>query len=125
MLIGRIATEFGTPVDTLRYYDKIGLLKPKREKGVRQYAPEDVLKLEKIVKMKNLMFSLEEISCLLDMDEKIEEDLNKGKLDIATVERVRQIIWSKYLEINSLEQDLQRVRHYLEGMMSKIEGVMK
>lgn len=48
---------------TIRYYDKIGLLKPSfvMENGYRQYSDLDLLKLQKILCLKHLGFSIEEI----------------------------------------------------------------
>ena len=48
---------------TIRYYDKIGLLKPSfvMENGYRQYCDLDLLKLQKILSLKHLGFSIEEI----------------------------------------------------------------
>lgn len=48
---------------TIRYYDKIGLLKPSfvMENGYRQYSDLDLLKLQKILSLKHLGFRIEEI----------------------------------------------------------------
>ena len=48
---------------TIRYYDKIGLLKPSfvMENGYRQYNDLDLLKLQKIISLKHLGFRIEEI----------------------------------------------------------------
>ena len=48
---------------TIRYYDKIGLLKPSfvMENGYRQYSDLDLLELQKILSLKHLGFSIEEI----------------------------------------------------------------
>lgn len=48
---------------TIRYYDKIGLLKPSfvMENGYRQYSDLDLLKLQKILSLKHLGFGIEEI----------------------------------------------------------------
>ena len=48
---------------TIRYYDKQGLLKPHHisEKGYRYYSDDDFVKLQQILSLKNLGFSLEEI----------------------------------------------------------------
>lgn len=48
---------------TIRYYDKIGLLNPSfvMENGYRQYSDLDLLKLQKILSLKHLGFSIEEI----------------------------------------------------------------
>ena len=48
---------------TIRYYDKIGLLKPSfvMENGYRQFSDLDLLKLQKILSLKHLGFSIDEI----------------------------------------------------------------
>lgn len=48
---------------TIRYYDKIGLLKPSKieENGYRKYTDEDFLRLQKIVTLKQLGFTIDEI----------------------------------------------------------------
>ena len=54
-------------VRTLHYYDQIGLLKPsfERPNGYRVYTDADLLKLEQIVTLKFMGFSLDEIRRLL------------------------------------------------------------
>lgn len=60
---------------TIRYYDKIGLLKPSfiKENGYRQYCEKDLLKLQKIVALRHLGFSLEEIYPLVEKEQDIQE----------------------------------------------------
>jgi DNA-binding transcriptional MerR regulator len=55
-------------VRTLHYYDQIGLLKPsfERPNGYRVYTDADLLKLQQIVTLKFMGFSLDEIRRLLD-----------------------------------------------------------
>ncbi|WP_289197536.1 MerR family transcriptional regulator, partial [uncultured Dubosiella sp.] len=52
---------------TLRYYDKIGLLKPSKIKknGYRNYSKDDLFRLQKIILLKKLGFPLEEITIML------------------------------------------------------------
>ena len=55
----------GIPADTLRYYDKEGIVSPKRyENGYRQYSDEDVSNLKNIIVMKYAHFSLAEIKAM-------------------------------------------------------------
>ncbi|WP_420601985.1 MerR family transcriptional regulator [Flagellimonas sp.] len=58
----------GVTIRTLHYYDKIGLLKPKErtEVGYRYYGETELLRLQQILFYKELDFSLENISQLLD-----------------------------------------------------------
>ena len=55
-------------VRTLHYYDQVGLLKPsfERPNGYRVYTDADLLKLQQIVTLKFMGFSLDEIRRLLD-----------------------------------------------------------
>ncbi|HSQ79040.1 MAG TPA: MerR family transcriptional regulator [Candidatus Bathyarchaeia archaeon] len=55
-------------VRTLHYYDQVGLLKPsfERPNGYRVYTDADLLKLQQIVTLKFMGFSLDEIKRLLD-----------------------------------------------------------
>jgi len=55
-------------VRTLHYYDQVGLLKPsfERPNGYRVYTDADLLRLQQIVTLKFMGFSLDEIRRLLD-----------------------------------------------------------
>ncbi len=51
-------------IKALRYYDKIELLKPDyidKDSGYRYYKPEQLKKIVKIMTMKDMGFSLDEI----------------------------------------------------------------
>ena len=60
---GEFARKAGVSVRTIRYYDKQGILKPSHvsESGYRLYTDGDFGKLQKILTLKYLGFSLEEI----------------------------------------------------------------
>lgn len=61
--IGELARIGGVTVRTLQYYDEQHLLKPIiTEGGRRKYTREDVLRLEQILFLKSLGFSLDEIN---------------------------------------------------------------
>ena len=60
--VGELAGRTGITVRTLQYYDRIGLLKPGySEGGRRMYRRDDILKLQQILFLKSLGFSLDEI----------------------------------------------------------------
>ena len=65
--IKQLANLSGVSTRTLRYYDEIDLLKPKRigENGYRIYETEQIDTLEQILCYRSLGVSLEEISRLL------------------------------------------------------------
>ena len=70
--IGRLAKAANISVDTLRYYDDIGLVTPiyiSDESGYRYYAEVQAEQLEKIKELKSYGFSLRDIKKVLLMDE--------------------------------------------------------
>lgn len=67
---GEFAKMAGVTLRTIRYYDKIGLLKPTTilDNGYRRYCNHDLITLQKILSLKELGFSLEEIYPLIQED---------------------------------------------------------
>ena len=69
--IGEVARQLAVSVDTLRYYEKIGLL-PKvsrTESGIRCYREKDISRLKFIKRAQQMNFTLAEIGDLLKMRE--------------------------------------------------------
>jgi DNA-binding transcriptional MerR regulator len=69
MKIGQIAKEAQLNIQTLRYYDRIGMVKPdsRDRSGYRSYSPGAIKRLEFIKKGQKLGFSLTEIKELLSL----------------------------------------------------------
>jgi DNA-binding transcriptional MerR regulator len=69
LLIGELASQFGVNRETLRYYERLGLLKPRRRKGsgYRIYDAEAADRLRFIRRAQAYGFSLEQIRELLDL----------------------------------------------------------
>lgn len=67
---GQFAKMANTTERTIRYYDKVGLLKPTfvASNGYRKYSDQDLLKLQKILSLRNLGFSIEEIFPMIAND---------------------------------------------------------
>ncbi len=65
--IGQVARRAGVGVETVRFYEREGLLEepPRRASGYRQYSEQVVKRLHFIKRAKQLGFSLKEISELL------------------------------------------------------------
>lgn len=66
--VGDLARQTGLSVRTLHYYEEIGLLSPSHRtaSGHRMYSAGDVARLQQIKSLRELGFSLEQISGLLD-----------------------------------------------------------
>lgn len=72
LLIGQLARLCAVGTDTIRFYERHGLLpKPKRsESGYRQYDQNTVERLQFIARAKELQFTLKEIKCLISIRDK-------------------------------------------------------
>ena len=65
--IGEAAKIAGTTTETLRHYDRIGLLKPAKEdeSGYRIYTQEDIVRINTITALRRMRMSLNEIGEIL------------------------------------------------------------
>ena len=69
LTIARLGAAAGVGVETVRYYQRRGLLAvPARSGGVRRYSAQDVRRLRFIRRAQAAGFTLEEIGELLDLD---------------------------------------------------------
>lgn len=71
MKVGELAKRTGLTIRTLHHYDDIGLLKPSlhTESGHRLYTEPDVARLQQIVSLRQLGFTLEQVGeCLTKSD---------------------------------------------------------
>ena len=69
LTIGRVAAQAGVGIETVRFYEREGLIAepPRRPSGYRDYPPEVVLRIAFIRRAKDLGFKLKEIGELLDL----------------------------------------------------------
>lgn len=70
-LIGQAASHVGLSPDTLRYYEKIGLLPTvsRNSAGRRMYIDKDISRLNFVKRAQRMNFTLAEIAQLLEMRE--------------------------------------------------------
>lgn len=91
MTIGRLAKAAGVNVETVRYYQRIGLIPtPQRSYGsIRRYPKESLKQLRFIKRAQQLGFSLDEVAVLLDLSEgaHCEETRVLAERKLAVVER--------------------------------------
>src|SRR5215469_6863806 len=66
--VGELAKRTGLTVRTLHHYDAIGLLKPSlhTEAGYRLYTANDIARLQQVLSLRQLGFSLDEVRGCLD-----------------------------------------------------------
>ena len=105
---GEFARMAHVTIRTIRYYDKKGLLKPSfiNESGYRMYSDEDFLKLQKILSLKYLGFSLNEIGNMTIHDTSA-DILKSLKMQIGLVHK-------KMENLEQMEKALQNTTQILE-----------
>src|SRR5437870_6900691 len=66
--VGELARRTGLTIRALHHYDEIGLLQPSlhTESGHRPYTAGDIARLQQILSLRQLGFSLEEVRACLD-----------------------------------------------------------
>ncbi|OZB68949.1 MAG: MerR family transcriptional regulator [Lysobacterales bacterium 13-68-4] len=99
LTIGRLALAADVHVETVRYYQRVGLLRePERPMGgVRRYEHQDLARLQFIRRAKTMGFTLEEIAGLLQL---------KGKRACAQTRRLTE---HKLLDVRRKLEDLRRL----------------
>ena len=111
LTIGRLATAAGVHVETVRYYERRGLLEqPARAPGggYREYSDDDLWRLQFIGRAKGLGFTLAEIGSLL----------SSGSSSAAVLDAAR----AKLAEVRSQEAALATVRARLERLAEVCAG---
>ncbi len=116
MLIGEIAKKTGFTTDTIRWYEKIGLIQlDKKTRGKNNYRVYDQKVLERLVairQMKSLGFTLRETEDLLLLED----------IDDVNCETVSPIIDSKIEFINQKIAELKMIKKKLEDAKSSCQG---
>lgn len=111
--IGEVARRATIGVDTLRYYEKLGLLAPagRTDSGYRLYDDAVFERLSFIRKAQSIGFTLEEIG-------RIVADAADGKLPC---EEVRRMAANRLVELDERLRELNRLRRDLKKTLAAWE----
>lgn len=114
LTIGAVAKRVGVAIDTIRYYEREGLLPEpqRRASGYRSYGEGAVAQLHFIRRAKQLGFTLEEIRELLALS----ADRQRG------VKAVKQRAQQRLAAIEQRIVELQRVRDGLTQLVESCPG---
>jgi DNA-binding transcriptional MerR regulator len=104
--IGEMASEFNVSLRTLRFYEDRKLLRPRREGNTRLYSSIDRLRMQMILKGKQLGFTLTEIQDLIGSQDSTEDF--EGKL--------------KPQQIVSQIDHLERQRAEIDGAIARLRA---
>ncbi len=108
MTIGKLAAAGGVGVETIRYYQRRGLLDtPRGSQGVRRYRDQDRRRLLFIRQAQTAGFTLEEIKELLDLDSGEDRD------------RARNLARNRIDALDTRIAELQRAREALQRLVGE------
>ena len=112
MSIGQLAQRAGVAIDTVRYYERSGLLAPaaRLASGYRRYGSAELKRLRFIRRAKALGFSLEDIRDLLSLGE---------RSDVASI---RAVAARKQAEVEARIVELQRIHAGLATLVAACPG---
>jgi DNA-binding transcriptional MerR regulator len=106
LTIGELADATGTTIETIRYYERRGLLRapPRTPAGYRQYTDEDRWRLRFIQRAKELGFTLREILALTGTDQ-----ARSARDVLAAARHKLEEVDAQARELAVLRQSLQRL----------------
>lgn len=112
--IGKLSKTTGVHIETIRYYEKIGLLSspPRSEGGHRLYAEKHLGRLVFLRRSRELGFSIEEIRTLLGLLE--EGDYTCKDIKAFTVQHLHDIR-QKIRDLRKLEKALVEIASQCDG----------
>lgn len=114
MTIGKVAELADVGVETVRFYEREGLIAepPRKPSGYRQYPMEAVSRIRFIRRAKELGFSLQEIKELLSL--RIDPE--------TTCADIRERAEGKIVDIDKKVRTLQRMKDALERLTAACNG---
>lgn len=114
LTIGEMGKATNTKIETIRYYERIGLLpKPPRTSGnYRNYGQSELGRLSFIRRSRDLGFSLDQVRALLSLS----DDRN---CDCAGVDRIAK---EHLLEVDRKLADLTALRRELKAVIDSCDG---
>jgi Cu(I)-responsive transcriptional regulator len=114
LTIGRLSEATGVKVETIRYYERAGLIAPpaRTAGNYRAYAPGDLERLRFIRRTRDLGFTLEEVRAMLDLA--AQRDHSCGTIDAIATTHLD--------EVDRKIADLQGLRRELSAIISSCAG---
>ena len=110
--IGQVAKRANVGIDTVRYYEREGLIAPagRLASGYRRYGETELKRLRFIRRAKSLGFTLQDIRALLALS---------NSRDVAKVRRAAR---GKLEDMERRIVELQRIRDALAGLIAACPG---
>ena len=117
MTIKEVSEMFDLSADTLRYYEKIGLIDDveRTSAGIRNYKDKDIQRIHFIKCMRNAGLSIERLKRYLDLFVEGED----------TVTERKEILLSQREELITKIQELEDTLNYLDYKINNYDCIIK
>ncbi len=114
LTIGRLAAATGVKIETIRYYERSGLIAPPARTGgnYRSYSQGDLDRLRFVRRTRDLGFSLEQIRAMLDL---------AGQRDLCC-DAVDTLASTHLADVDRKIADLQSLRRELATIIANCAG---
>lgn len=112
--IGDLGKATGTRVETIRYYERVGLLPapPRTQGNYRSYGQAELARLSFIRRGRDLGFSLDQVRALLDLS-------GDGQRDCASIDAIARL---HLAEVERKLADLTALRRELKAVITSCKG---
>lgn len=117
MTIKEVSEKYGLSQDTLRYYEKVGIIKPvPRKNGIRQYGPQELANIEFVQCMRSAGVSVEVLIKYIKLFD--QEGTEKARKQLLIDEREK--LKSKIADMNAaLEKLNYKIDVYYKEIVKK------
>ena len=117
MTISEVSQRYNIPADTLRYYEKAGLIPPvhRPESGIRDYQPEDCNWVEFIKCMRSAGLSIETLQKYVALFQQGNQTLHARK-QLLLAERTRL-----QAQIKTMQATLKRLNYKIDVYDTKLK----
>lgn len=105
MTIGKLASATGVNVETIRYYERAGLIAPpaRTDGNYRSYAADDVARLRFVRRTRDLGFSLQQVRALLSLSGQRDRDCDT--VEVIATEHLAEVD-RKIADLTALRREL-------------------
>ena len=114
--IGEVSNMVGVSIRTIRFYEEKGIITPVRKNKHRLYSKRDIVRLKLAIKGRNLHFSIDEISAIIntyDRSRSVESNQQQALKMIQVCDKHITILDKKIENIVDLKTELFRVKEQM------------
>lgn len=124
MTIKEVSEKYGISQDTLRYYEKVGIIRPvTRKNGIRQYGDQELANIEFVICMRNAGISIDVLIKYIKLFDQGDETAS-ARRQLLIDEREKLI--EKIEEMNkALERLNYKIDVYYSEIMEKEKELIK